>query len=396
VEKVAPFLKYDNDEYAVPVPSLKKLFMMIDGYTVTDSYPYSDLYRGVDSTCYPANQSALKREGGFNYIRNSVKWVMDCYSGKLTGYIFEPDDPIIQTWARIYPTLFKPKDQMPQGLLDNIRYPEDMLYIQARMFCLYHMTDPQVFLNKEDPWDIAHEIYSSEQAGRTQEVLPYYLVTKLPGCSEVEFIQTIPVTPFTKEGQTKRNNLSAWIAGRCDPEHYGEVSVYLFSKQHTVPGPLLVENMIVENQQAKSDLTLWGDPKRGAVVIQGHMLVVPIGNTVMYVEPVYLQASAGTGFPRIMRIAAGNQNTVAWQPTFEEAIAELLGLQHGISTGGGQPVVFDKPTQGLIQDAASYWKQWLKLEAEGKFAEAGVAKQKLAAALETLFSASQVADSTKE
>ena len=400
VEEVAPFLKYDHDEYAVPDIENNKLYLMLDSYTTTNMYPYSDPYKGRSD-----NQSPIKRDGGYNYIRNAVKWTLDCYTGELTGYIFDEDDPLIQTWMKIFPTLFKPKSAMPKALLRHIRYPEDLIYVQARIFADYHMTDPQVFINKEDSWEIAEEIFSTQHAKQTQEVLPYYVVTQLPGESFEEFLQMVILTPYTPPagmGQTqqkKRNNMLAWMAGRCDPDVYGKIKVYLFSKQQTIMGPMMVENRINQDTDISQELSWWGDPERGSIVIHGNLLCIPIGSSVIYVEPVYLQASAGEGIPELKRVAVATQDELVWEDSFEKAITSLIGGRRsvaltGIGEAGTVPITDDQ--DDLIQLAKQYWENYLAHEAEGQFAAAGQAKEQLAQVFAQLFSSAESVETVEE
>ncbi len=377
VAKLAPFLKYDRDVYAVPSPEEGKLYLVVDGYTHTNHYPYAE-------SC-----------DDLNYVRNAVKVVLDCYNGTTTYYIFDEQDPLIKVWAKVFPTLFRPKSEMPVGVMEHVRYPEDMLSVQSRVYGTYHMTDPQTWINKEDLWDVAHEVFGSEDAAHTQQVLPYFVVTHLDGEPSSEFLQMVPFTPYTKEGQQKRNNMVAWMAGRADGAAYGKLRVYLFSKQATIQGPLMIENRINQDPNASRDITLWGDPQRGSRVVQGNLLVIPVGKSLIYVEPIYLQATAGTGIPEIRKVAVATQDRMAWEDSFEKSLASLLGSSYAEETAMSPTTLTTGSSQhALIRQAGEHWRRYLELERGGAFAKAGQEKEALGKVIETLFQTAG-ADSAK-
>src|SRR5580698_2653394 len=268
VSTLAPFLTFDPDPYIV-LDDDGRLSWMMDGFTSSDSYPYSTHYR-LDS-------SAL------NYMRNSVKVVIDAYDGTTTFYVFDPEDPIIAAYRRIFPSLFKDAAMMPPDLRRHVRYPEALFKLQSEVYGLYHMTNPQVFFNREDLWTVATETGADSNGGQTvQEMQPNFVLMKLPEESGMEFVEILPFTP------SNRNNLIGWIAGRSDGAHYGTSVVYNFPKTKLVDGPLQIEARIDQNAQLSGQLTLWN--QQGSHVRRGALLVIPTGRALLYAEPIYLQA----------------------------------------------------------------------------------------------------------
>ncbi len=249
---IAPFLGYDSDPYLV-VGKDGKLYWIHDAYTTTNMYPYSE----------PLTQTAQGGRG-LNYIRNSVKVVIDAYNGDVTYYVIAPKDPIIQAYAKIFPHLFKPFDQMPDFLKEHLRYPTDLFLIQAKIYNVYHMTDPQVFYNQEDYWSIPNEIYQDTE----QPMFPYYIIMRLPNGTSEEFILMLPLTP------SKKNNMVAWMCARCDAPNYGELIVYKLPKEKLIYGPMQIEARINQKPDISSELTLWG--QKGSRVIRGNLLIIPI------------------------------------------------------------------------------------------------------------------------
>jgi hypothetical protein len=293
IRKIAPFLLYDSDPYLVV--SEGRLFWIQDAYTFSDAYPYSQPYRR-----------------GLNYLRNSVKIVVDAYTGQCDFYIFDEDDPIIRTYEKIFPKLFKPASEMPEGLFEHIRYPEDLFYVQARMYATYHMTDPQVFYNREDLWEIPRET----QAGNEVPVNPYYIIMKLPGAQEEEMVLMLPFSPAGKD------NMIAWMAARCDRENYGERMVFLFPKKKLIFGPRQVEARIDQDPAISQLLTLWS--QRGSQVLRGNLLVIPIARSLIYVEPLYIQAEKGK-LPELKRVIVAASNRISIGTTLEEALEGIFG-----------------------------------------------------------------------
>ncbi|HIE28048.1 TPA: UPF0182 family protein, partial [Candidatus Poribacteria bacterium] len=257
---IAPFLYYDEDPYLVVFDG--KLHWIQDAYTITNTYPYSARFEG----------------GNLNYIRNSVKIVVSAYDGKVTFYVTDEVDPILLTYRKIFPKLFVPLSEMPAGLKAHIRYPKDLFKIQAYMYGLYHMQDVQVFYNQEDLWTIPYEMYSDKK----QLMSPYYVTLKMPDAEKEEFVLILPFTPSDKD------NMIGWMAARSDFPHYGELLVYKIPKKKLVFGPLQVEARIDQQPEISREFTLW--TQRGSRVIRGNLLVIPIENSFIYVEPVYLEA----------------------------------------------------------------------------------------------------------
>lgn len=292
IRAVAPFLTLDRDPYIVVADG--HLFWIQDAYTVTGRYPYST------------------PTGKFNYIRNSVKVVMDAYNGTQTYYVADRNDPLVQTFQNIFPTLFQPMEAMPASLRSHIRYPEDLFTIQAQKYLQYHMLDPTVFFNKEDQWSVPNELYFDG----LQPMEPYYINMKLPGEAREEFVLLLPFTP------SNRPNLVAWLAARNDGEHYGEIVAYTFPKDRQVFGPEQVEARIDNDPIIRQEIALWR--QGGARVLRGNLLVIPMENTLIYVEPLYLQP-ANLLFPELTRVIIVDANRVYMRSSVEAALAAFLG-----------------------------------------------------------------------
>jgi len=290
VTQIAPFLSYDPDPYLV-IGDDGRLSWIIDAYTQSGNLPYSK-----------------PLSGGTNYIRNSVKAVVDAYNGTVVFYVVDQKDILAKTYAAIFPMLFKPIDTMPPDLMRHIRYPRALLKIQARMFTTFHMTNPTVFYNKEDLWEIPsrHE--------KTMD--PYYLITRLPGLKEEEYILLLPFTP------SKRDNLAAWMAARCDGENYGKVTVYTFPRDRLVFGPRQIDARIDQDSYISQQLTLWG--QHGSDVIRGSLLIIPIEDSLIYVQPLYLVATDKGGLPELSRVIVAYGNNVIMDETLEASIQRLF------------------------------------------------------------------------
>lgn len=290
VTAIAPFLSYDPDPYMV-VRDDGKLAWIIDAYTQSSNLPYS---------------KPLK--GGTNYIRNSIKVVVDAYDGSVGFYIVDPSDILAKTYAAMFPTLFQPLAAMPPDIRRHIRYPKALLKIQARMFSTFHMIDSSVFYNKEDLWEIP--------SYRQKTMEPYYLITKLPKGAAEEFILLLPFTP------SKRDNLAAWMAARCDGENYGKVVVYTFPRDRLVFGPRQIDARIDQDAYISQQLTLWG--QRGSDVIRGSLLIIPIEDSLIYVQPLFLVATDKGGLPELRRVIVAYGNDVVMEETLEAAIQRLF------------------------------------------------------------------------
>jgi uncharacterized membrane protein (UPF0182 family) len=302
VRAIAPFLRYDSDPYLVvadtrdgsstATPSY--LYWIMDAYTTSDRYPYSD----------PGGND-------FNYIRNSVKVVVDAYNGSVAFYIADPEDPIIQTWSRIFPGMFRPLDQMPVALKSHLRYPQDFYQVQVNQLMVYHMTDSRVFYNREDQWRSPNEIYGSQ----TQVVRPYYLIMKLPTGTSEEFILFNPFTP------EQRTNLIAWMAALSDGDDYGKVLLYRFPKQELVFGPEQLEARINQDPVISQQISLWN--RQGSRAIQGNLLVIPIENALLYVEPLYLEAEQNR-LPTLARVIVVYQNRIVMAETLQQGLEAIF------------------------------------------------------------------------
>lgn len=332
---VAPFLQYDSDPYMVV--SQGKLFWILDAYTSSDMYPYSS------RTLVPGTKKYV------NYIRNSVKVVVDAYNGKISFYALDDKDPILRTYKSVFPDLFKPFKDMPEDIKQHIRYPKDLFKIQAKTYTKYHMEDVQVFYNQEDLWQVPDEIYGD----RRVEMEPYYIMIKLPEEEKEEFFLMLPVTPF------KKDNMIGWLAARCDQADYGNLLVYKLPKKKLVYGPMQIEARIDQQTEISRELSLWD--QRGSRVIRGNLLAIPVEDTFIYVEPVYLEAKqedsekpaagqakpkglfakpqssgTGTGFrqakpktaaslPELKRVIVAFGNRVIMHEQLDEALRGILG-----------------------------------------------------------------------
>jgi len=369
---LAPFLTYDPDPYIV-IGDDGRLSWIMDGFTLSDSYPYSSHYR----------------LGGnlINYMRNSVKVVIDAYDGTTTFYVFDTEDPIIATYRSIFPSLFKDAAMMPPGLRQHVRYPELLLKLQAEVYGLYHMTDTEAFYNREDLWTVATEVGMGEGGEqKTQAMQPNFVLMKLPGETGEEFVEILPFTPAS------RNNLIGWIAGRSDGAKYGTSVVYNFPKTKLVDGPLQIEARIDQNAQLSGQLTLWN--QQGSHVRRGALLVIPSGRALLYAEPIYLQAERSP-MPELRLVVLALQDRLAYGPTFESAMAALFGgavSSVSAPAGPAEPVRSASPTSpqpaanlnALIAEAAKDLADYQRLTAEGKLGEAGQKLEELKRAIDKL------------
>jgi uncharacterized protein len=374
VSALAPFLTFDPDAYIV-LGDDGRLSWIMDAYTVSDSYPYSTHYQ-LDGN-------------PINYMRNSVKVVVDAYDGTTTFYVFGTDDPIIAAYRRIFPSLFKDAAMMPPGLRKHVRYPELLLKLQAEVYGLYHMTDPEAFYNREDLWTVATEVGMSEGGQQvTQTMQPNFVLMKLPGETGEEFVEILPFTP------ANRNNLIGWIAGRSDGAQYGTSVVYNFPKTKLVDGPLQIEARIDQNAQLSGQLTLWN--QQGSHVRRGALLVIPTGRALLYAEPIYLQAERSP-MPELRLVVLALQDRLAYGPTFEAAMSALFG--GGVSSlsaaaANAEPsrstpasAASPQPAEdrgALIAEAAKDLADYQRLTAEGKLGEAGQKLEELKRALDKL------------
>jgi hypothetical protein len=372
VQELAPFLTLDPDPYVV-VGEDGRIYWFMDAFTTSDSYPYARRYRLGDEP--------------INYIRNSVKIVIDAYTGATTFYVFDTNDPIIAAYRALFPTLFTDASAMPPALRKHVRYPELLLDVQAAVYGLYHMTNPDVFYNREDLWSVATEIGLTDQ--RQQVMEPNFVLMTLPGERATEFIEILPFTP------ANRNNLIGWIAGRSDGEHYGQAVVYDFPKTKLVDGPLQIEARIDQNAQLSGQLTLWN--QQGSHVRRGSLIVIPIGRALLYAEPIYLQADRSP-MPELRLVVLAVQDRLAYGPTFESAMAALFGgaastlsAQTSLAATGVRPTSATTETRAatedvnaLIADAARDLSDYQQLTAAGRLGDAGQKLESLKRKLEEL------------
>jgi uncharacterized membrane protein (UPF0182 family) len=357
VAALAPFLTYDEDPYIV-VGDDGRLSWVMDAFTSSDSYPYST-HHSVD------NQPV-------NYMRNSVKVVVDAYDGTTTFYVFDSEDPILAAYRGIFPSLFKDASAMPAWLRKHVRYPELLLSLQAEVYGLYHMTNPEVFYNREDLWTVATETGMAEGGEQTtQPMAPNFVMMRLPGETDLEFVEILPFTPVN------RNNLIGWIAGRSDGVHYGTSVVYDFPKTKLVDGPQQIEARIDQNAQLSGQLTLWN--QQGSHVRRGSLLVIPCGKALLYAEPIYLQAERSP-MPELRLVVLALQDRLAYAPTFEAALASLFGSESSTLSASEAPRAATEtngappPAQSLdvlISQAGRDFADYQRLTSEGKLGEAG-------------------------
>jgi uncharacterized membrane protein (UPF0182 family) len=363
VAALAPFLTFDQDPYLV-VGDSGRLSWIIDAYTTSATYPYSTQYNLGDNSV--------------NYIRNSVKVVIDAYNGAATFYVFDSSDPILATYRSIFPSLFKDASLMPADLRRHVRYPEDIFTLQSQVYGLYHMTNAEVFFNREDLWTVATE--NGTDADGNQVVMPMkpnFVLMKLPSVASgisgnaEEFVEILPFTP------ANRNNLIGWIAGRCDGSDYGNAVVYDFPKTRLVDGPQQIEARIDQNAQLSGQLTLWN--QQGSHVLRGSLLVIPTGKALLYAEPIYLQAQQSP-MPELRLVVLALQDKLAYGPTFQSALTSLFGGELSSLTSSEAPQAAPSspnPTQpattinSLITEASKDFADYQRLTAAGKLSEAG-------------------------
>ncbi len=353
ISKIAPFLSYDKDPYMVVADG--KLWWIADAYTATDRYPYSQ----------PITMDGKR----VNYLRNSVKVVVDAYSGSVDFYIADPTDPIIQTIARAFSHSFRPLSDLPKELKTHLRYPEDIFTAQTAVFATYHMEDPQVFYNKEDLWEIPAISERLGDSGNPSDSMmqPRHMIMKLPGEKKEEYILMLPFTPRAKD------NLSAWMVARNDGQNYGSLAVYRFPKDALVFGPKQIIGRINQDAEVSRQISLWD--QRGSQVIQGPMLVIPIEESLLYVRPLYLKAESGK-IPELKRVIVAYENKVAMEETFEQALVKIFSGTAKQETSKKIPA--DSSKKGtvsidttLIQNAHEAYEAALREQQAGNWAEYG-------------------------
>jgi uncharacterized membrane protein (UPF0182 family) len=368
VNGIAPFLTYDNDPYIV-VNSEGRLFWMLDAFTESATYPYS------------RHQNVGQND--INYIRNSVKVTIDAYNGTVHFYVFDQNDPLIQTFRATFPALFEDASNMPADLRGHVRYPETLIRAQGEIYGLYHTQSPKVFFQREDVWNVAQQISLDDQNRKqVTPIDPYFVLMQLPGEQiRNEFVLILPFTPAS------RNNMIGWMAGRCDGDNYGKLLIYNFPKSRLIDGPLQIEARIDQNAQLSSQFTLWN--QQGSHVLRGHLLVIPIGKSLLYVEPIYLKAESSP-MPELRLVVLAIQDRLGYGKTFDEAMTNLFGESgtpaeqkpgeqaakpaetpaNPAASPGASPTP-RQDAQQLINKAVQELDDYQRLTSQGKLGEAG-------------------------
>ncbi|MGH9333597.1 MAG: UPF0182 family protein, partial [Vicinamibacteria bacterium] len=360
VARIAPFLTFDPDPYIAIDDG--RLVWVQDAYTTSTRYPYSTPFGR-----------------GLNYIRNSVKVTVDAYHGTTLFHVIDPSDPIAATLGKIFPDLLKPLGAMPEGLRARLRYPQGIFQMQAAMFSLFHMTNPDVFYNKEDQW----EVPSIDQGGQPTRMEPYYTIMKLPGEVGAEYIQMLPYTPRQKD------NLAAWMVARSDGEHYGKLMVFEFPKQTVVYGPRQVAARINQDQIISPQITLWN--QQGSEVIQGTLLVIPIEESLIYIRPLYLRAAGGR-IPELKRVIVAYQNQIVMAETLEAALDRMFprggepdpAQGPALTTGLSVPRAPEAETGGLAAQAREHYLRAIEAQRSGDWALYGDEIKKLGDVIERM------------
>jgi hypothetical protein len=376
IRRLAPFLQYDADPYLVLLDG--RLLWIQDAYTVSDRYPYSE----------PV--TAFGDRMRLNYIRNSVKVVVDAYHGSVTFYAWDTDDPILAAYRSVFPTLFTSAESMPDGLRAHLRYPQDLFSIQADVLRSYHMEDPKVFYNREDLWNVPNEIYQ----GQPTAMVPYYVLLQLPDDDQLEFQLVLPFTP------NRRDNMIALLAAKSDPDNYGRRVIYEFPKDRLIYGPMQIEARIDQDPIISEQITLWS--QKGSSVIRGNLLVIPLGNTTLYVEPLFLQAQQSQ-LPELRRVIVTYGTVIVMEPTLEDAMLALIRRTAGseaareaqraglVSRGGAAEAengaggaVAPVTAPGLIVQANAAYDRAVAAQRAGDWAAYGEALEELGRILEAM------------
>ena len=362
VRQIAPFLQFDHDPYLTVIDG--KLQWIIDAYTTSDRYPYSEPVVQTD---------ILPKYSRVNYIRNSVKAVVDAYDGTVQFFVVDEADPILATYRQIFPNLFIPRQATPPEVKAHFRYPLDLFKLQAQMYLAYHMNNPEVFYNREDLWDLPQQVYEDDQL----VMEPYYMMVKLPDEEDTGFILILPFTP------AKRNNAIAWMAARSNGEDYGKLLLYNFPKQKLVYGPRQIEARIDQTPEISQQFTLWS--QAGSKVIRGNLLIIPIEQSLLYVEPVYLRAEQGE-LPELKRVIVAYDKEVVMEQNLEQALAAIFGEQQGEQKQVMQEVPSPLTNEDLIsiQSAWQIYQQAQSALRQGNWNEYGRYQQELGELLQQL------------
>jgi uncharacterized protein len=354
-QKALPFLIFDADPYLV-IDDAGRLRWILDGYTRTSRYPY-----------------AQRLANGINYMRNSVKVVIDAYDGAVTAYLADPADPLAQTLAKVFPGVFRPLGDMPADLRAHLRYPEALFRVQSDMYAIYHMDDPIAFYHREDQWQKP----ALAQPGSTQDPFLRHIVMRLPGEKDPEFIFMVPFTPKGKD------NLASWMVARNDGEHYGKLVVYRLPKQSLVYGPLQIVNRINQDTEISRQISLWD--QRGSEVIRGHLLVIPIEEALIYVQPLYLRAEGGR-IPELKRVVVAYQNRVVMEETLEAGLARLFGgvMERAAAAPEPAPAAGTKNAAELARQASEVYQRAVTAQRAGDWARYGEEWSRLSELLKRL------------
>jgi uncharacterized membrane protein (UPF0182 family) len=378
VEKIAPFLTFDQDPYLVIDNG--NLVWVIDAYTSSNKYPYAARISNTASPFY-----------GQNYVRNSVKVTVNAYDGETKFYIVDNSDPLVQSYAKVFPGLFLTLDEMPQNIREHLKYSTTLFEVQTEIYQRYHMKDPTVFYNKEDVWSIANEIYGNQ----IEQMEPYFVNMSLPGSDATEFLLIRPFTP------TEKNNMVAWLAARNDDENYGKLVLFKFPKQSTIYGPAQVEARISNDSEISQNLNLWD--QQGSSVIRSNLLVIPIQNSILYIEPIYLTTNNENSLPEVVRIVVAYKDQIVMAKTLDEALSQLFGTNFESAGPGDTPstsnpaendstVTYDEAVQ---QIKTAY--QNAKLSAQqGNWADYGKYMDALEKAINQLGKTSSTSESTND
>jgi uncharacterized membrane protein (UPF0182 family) len=352
---LAGFVHWDGDPYLV-LSNTGQSVWMVDGFLTSDAHPYS---RAIN----------IEGIGGVNYIRNSVKATVDAYDGTVKLYVFDPTDPLIRAYRNLFPGIFSNAEEMPADLRAHVRYPETIFRAEAEIYRTFHMRDANSFYNKADLWDIARG--SKSQEGTAEAVVPTYLIATLPGEQSSEFLLMLPFTPRGKD------NLIGMMAARCDGEHLGELVFLLLSKQEPLLGPMQVEARMNQDQNISKDLSLWN--QQGSQVLRGQMQVLPIDNTFIYVEPLYIQAKEAR-MPQMKKVVIGVGNTLIYSDTYEQALAQLAAMfgtavqPTGVQPGAPPPPSATKPgvtVENPINSVREHLRKYREFSSQGRWSEAG-------------------------
>jgi hypothetical protein len=360
VTRIAPFFTYDSDPYLAIADG--RLYWVLDAYATSSHYPYS-----------------TPLASGINYIRNSAKVVIDAYHGHTVFYLVDSKDPVAATLGRAFPGLFRPLGEMPEGLRTRLRYPKGIFAVQAAVFATYHMTNPAVFYNKEDQWEVPA---IDDSAGQPLGMQPYYTIMKLPREQSAEFIQMLPFTPRQKD------NMAAWMVARSDGEHYGKLVVFQFPKQKVIFGPRQVVARVNQDQAISPQITLWN--QQGSQVIQGTLLVVPIEESLLYIRPLYLRAAGGR-IPELKRVIVAHQNQIVMEETLDAALERIFPAGGGSGTVRRPPdaapaaaAQTDSALKDLAARAREHYQRALEAQRQGDWALYGEEIKRVGEVLEQI------------